>query len=443
MAWHAKLGGQFTIFADGVDLGPPENRTVGVLLIGLLSRDPNWSSREELSQLLYPESDPVARRSALRQSLFRLRRLLGTDALEETRDRVRLAESCWTYDFLLESGKKASAPMIAPGLTHPWIEAVRLEWAPPTSTTQSQGAADFAAAVQSVARDDPDTARRLLVGGALLTDGLSLDTFGTLLGLTEPKDRRDPLVFEHIQMRRSLYERLGCYTEAKAAQTRAYRLAVQQRHAGHMVSAGALVLFMEIEDGQLGEAAAWVDYLQNALNADTRSLLFCNARAAYLWNMNRLDEAVAQMSQAIRRIPSTDRATRLHFYTNYSVLCAEAGMVELGLDAQAEARALVIPGLDVFQLMTLDLAEATRLMQAKRTDEAIVLLEGNRSGAAARGHVFVGWYATEAMAEALAIAGRTAEARRLWSKVEGLRLRRCARLTPRLLARRTRIMRGV
>jgi hypothetical protein len=441
MGWHAKLGGQTTVLSDGVEIGPPENKSVAVLLVGLLSRGPNWSSREELAGRLYPESDLGTRRASLRQSLFRMRKWLGAAALEEARDQVRLAAGSWTYDLLLANDERASAHMIAPGLIHPWIEELRAEWAPTPAGAPDDGVASFAAAVQAAARKDPDTGRRLLVGGALLTDSLSVDLFGTLLGLTQPKDRRDPLAFEHLDLRRSLYQRLGCMREAKAAQLRAYRLASQQRHAAHMISAGAIMLFLEVEDGQLGEAAAWVDYLQNVRNADTKSLLFCNAKAAYLWNMNRLDEAVAQMSQAIRRIPSADRATRLHFWTNFSVLCAEAGRADLGLDALAEARSLAIPGLDIASLLTLNLAEATRLMLVKRTDEAVALLEGNRSAAVIRGNVFVDWYAAEAMAEALAIEGRVAEAKRLWAGTESLRLSRCTRLTPRLLARRARIMR--
>jgi hypothetical protein len=334
--------------------------------------------------------------------------------------------------------------MIAPGLTHPWVESVRLEWAPPPPLpAQEVCAADFAAAVQSVARTDPDTARTILIGGANLVNCLQVDTVGALLGLTQPKDRRDPLTFEHFEMRSWLYQRLGFLKEAKTEQMRAYRLGSQQRKPELVIRAGAILVFLETEDGQMGEASAWVDYLQNTLNADTKSLLFCNARAAYLWNMNRLDEAVAQMSQAIPRIQSADRATKLHFWTNFAALSAEAGMVELGRETMAEARALAIPGLDIFQLITLDFAEATRLMMTNQTDEAIALFGTIRSEAASRGTELGQWYAAETMAEALAIAGRGAEAIQTWKSIETLRLSRCSRLTPRLLARRGRIMRRV
>jgi len=340
----------------------------------------------------------------------------------------------------MADGEKAAAAMIAPGLMHPWVEAVRLQWAPPVQPVPSGGAADFAAAVRSVAFTDPDTARRILVGGTTMANCLPVDTVGALLGLTKPKDRRDPVAIEYLEMQRFLFERLGFFAEAKATATRAYRWASLQRKPGDMIRAGALLCFMEIEDGQMGEAAAWVDFLQHSLKADTRSLLFCNAKAAYLWNMNRLDEAVAQMGQAIRRVPSADRETRLHFWTNFAVLCAEASVWEQGADALTEARSLAIPGLDLMSIMTQDLAEATTLMAEREAGAAVKLLEGIQSTAVDRGFELPHWYATEAMAEALTIEGRVSEGKRVWAGIQAHRLGRCARLTPRLLARRSRIM---
>lgn len=442
VSWQAKLGGRITVISNGIELGPPENKTVAVLLIGLLSRGADWSSREELARLLYPESDPSSRRAALRQTLFRLRRWLGESALEEVQDRIRLAHGAWSYDLVMADGEVAPTPMIAPGLAHPWVEALRLKWVPPSTTVEEDYAANFAVAVQTVASKDPDTARSILVGGANLASCLSVDTVGLLLGLTQPKDRRDPFAFEHIEMRCVLYERLGHLREAKAEQIRAYRLASQQRRHDNVIRAGAMLLFLETEDGQMGEAAAWVDYLQNSLNADTKSLFFCNARAAYLWNMHRLDEAVAQMGQAIPRVLSADRATKLHFWTNYAALSAEAGCMELGRDTLMEARSLAVPGLDVLQLTTLDFAQATGLMNAGRAEEAISLFQATRAATASRSAVLAEWYSIEGMAEALALAGRRPEGIRLWRSVEAERLSRCTRLTPRLLARRGRIMRS-
>jgi len=443
MSWHVKLGGQLSVHSDGVDVGPATNHTVAALLIGLLSRGSDWSGREELAQLLYPDSEPAVRRSSLRQSLFRMRRWVGPSALEEDHDRLRLSDGMWSYDLLLTSGEDAPGPMIAPGVTHPWVEALRLKWSPVVAGSPSDAAACFAAAVAAAAKLDVDSARSLLVGGGKLADALSLDRFGELVALTQPKDRRDPMAFEHLLLRARLFERCALPHEAKAAGMQAYRLASQQRHMGNVIVAGAMLLFFEIEDGQMGEAAAWVDYLQKERNADTKSLLFCNAKAAYLWNMHRLDEAVAQMGQAIRRIPSADRATRLHFWTNYSVLCAEAANIELGEEALAQARALANPNIDVPQILTLDLAQATRLISLNRPDEAVTMLQEELEQVNERHFELADWYANEALAEALAAGGRGREAIRAWRAVEARRLSRCTRLTPRLLARRARIFRSV
>jgi tetratricopeptide (TPR) repeat protein len=407
----------------------------------LLFRGTNWSGRNELADLLYPNSDASVRRSSLRQSLLRLKRWLGNEAIEEVQGRIRLAENKWTYDCLLANGEAAPSPMIAPGISHPWIEAVRNELAPIAEPMLADEVESFARAVEETASVDADTARSLLVGGTNLTACLPPDRLGHLLRLTQPKDRRDPLTIDHIELKVGLYDRLGCYRDAKEAQARAYRLASQQHIRDRMIRAGAMMLFYEIEDGQMGEASAWIDHLEQTLKADTRSLLFCNAKAAFLWNMNRLDDAIIQMRQAIRRIPSTDRLTKLHFYTNLTVLYAEARKLDLVDESLAEARSLVIDRLDVFRAMAIKLGEATRLMYSSCVDEAIALfdelIDENKRRECKPGY----WYASEAKAEALALRGDLAEAVRLWQTTERSRLSQCTRLTPRLLARKMRIFR--
>jgi hypothetical protein len=124
-------------------------------------------------------------------------------------------------------------------------------------------------------------------------------------------------------------------------------------------------------------------------------------------------------------------------------LCAEAGRDDLGADALAEAHALAIPDLDVMEMLTLDLARATRLMSMNRPEEAVDALQVELAEVAKREFELGDWYANEALAEALALAGRGREAVRVWRAVETRRLNRCTRLTPRLLARRARIFRTV
>jgi len=441
MSWHVKLGGQLSVWKDGSELPGPENKTVGVLLVGLLFRGSDWSSRQELADSLYPDSHECARRTSLRQSLMRLRRWCGDSCIEENHGLVRLLKDQWSYDLELANGEPAPASMVAPGLTHPWIESIRRTRAPKEQASVSKAVDTFAAAVEDAAKIDADSGRSLFVAGDSLIQSLPLEQLRDLLNLTQPKDRRDPYALEHQQLQAHLYERMGCYAEVKETGRRVFRLATQQRRQQTMIQTGAYMLFYEIEDGQMGEAAAWIDHLQNSLKADLRSLFFINAKAAYHWNMNRHEEAITQMSQAIRRLESTDRATRLHFWVNYAVLCAEARQLERAEEALEEARHLVIDEFDRQRILTMKFAEANINMHRGDFDESVRMLRWLVS--ASREHYSLPgiWYANEALAEALLVRGDLAEARHVWIANEKSRLSFCTRLTPRLQARRSRIFR--
>lgn len=443
MSWHAKLGGQLSVWEDGNELPGPENKTIAVLLVGLLFRDADWSSRQELADLLYPESGPDSRRASLRQSLLRLRRWCGNEALEEQKDLVRLAAGKWTFDILLGSGQNGTWSMIAPGLDHPWVEAIRQSLAPAIEPNPVAEIARFADNVADVARVDPDTGRSLFVGGAGLAQSLSIEHYQMLLNLTQPKDRRDPYVLEYLQLRTYFYERMGMFGQVKDTERRVYRLASQQRKQDMMILSGAQLLFYEIEDGQMGEAAAWIDHLQNRLHADARSLLFTNAKAAYYWNMNRFDEAISLMNLGIRRIASADRATRVHFWVNLAILCAEAQRLEQAEDALVEAKRLVVGQFEKLRLHGIWHAEALICLYRNEAAEAIrlfrQLLQANEQHNAQPGI----WYASEALCVALAEYGNYDEAKRLWAANEKKRRSMCSRMTPRVLAQKSRVFRSV
>ncbi len=441
MSWHVKLGGQLSVWKDGSELPGPENKTVGVLLVGLLFRGSDWSSRHDLANLLYPDSEEHSKRTALRQSLLRLRRWCGPDCIEEKQGLTRLSGGAWSYDLTLSNGEGALASMIAPNLDHPWIEAIRQSLTPQKQEQAIEAVEDFATAVGHAASIDKDTGRSLLVGGAALIQSLPIEQLRNLLSMTQPKDRRDPFTLEHQQLRAHYYERLGCYREIKETGLRAFRLATQQRKQEAMITSGAYMLFYEIEDGQMGEAAAWIDHLQSRLHADTKSLFFINAKAAYHWNMNRHEEAIAQMNQGIKRLPSTDRATRLHFWVNYSVLCAEARQLDQADEALEEARKLVIDQFDRWRILTMKYAEAILHMHRRNCDESIRMFES--LAAANQEHYSLPgiWYANEGLSDALMSRGDLAEARSIWLANEKSRLSFCTRLTPRLQARRSRVLR--
>lgn len=442
MSWHVKLGGQLSVWKDGSELPGPENKTVGVLLVGLLFRGSDWSSRHELANLLYPDSEEHSKRTALRQSLLRLRRWCGPDCIEEKQGLIRLSEGAWSYDLTLANGEGALASMIAPNLDHPWIEAIRQSLTPQKQEQAIEAVEDFATAVGNAASIDKDTGRSLLVGGAALIQSLPIEQLRNLLSMTQPKDRRDPFTLEHQQLRAHYYERLGCYREVKETGLRAFRLATQQRKQEAMITSGAYMLFYEIEDGQMGEASAWIDHLQSRLHADTRSLFFINAKAAYFWNMNKHEIAIDLMSQGIRRLASADRSTQLHFWVNYAVLCAEARHLDQADEALNEAKPLVIDQFDQPRIQTISYARAIVHMHRGNCDESVQMLRTLASISYNDHYSLPGiWYANEGLSDALMSRGDLAEARSIWLANEKSRLSFCTRLTPRLQARRSRVLR--
>src|ERR1022692_2214141 len=128
MRFKVGLRSEFSLWADGQELSVAPNRSVAVLLVGLLDKEECWTSRADLSRLLYPESDTVCALNALRQTLFRLRKWLGEDVTEERFGGIRLIPGVMTSSWPVARITQAMAPEdLAPGRDRPWIDAIRLE----------------------------------------------------------------------------------------------------------------------------------------------------------------------------------------------------------------------------------------------------------------------------------------------------------------------------
>ncbi len=431
----------------GRSLGPPPNRTVAVLLLGLLFRGHAWTGRDELDSCLYPDSDSISARNAVRQSLFRLRRWLVEDALEFECDRVRLRPGAFEIDLRLPDGRAASHALVAPGLCHPWLEEIRCGLSDSGQGVALRGpsaqraAHAFLQAVKRTAEFDRDAGRALLLGGQQLHDALGSKQLYNLLRLTSPKERRDPLAVEHLELQgRLLYKELSLGA-AIDRYRHAHRLAVLQKNTDAAQRTQAMVVFALIESGQMAAARQLMPSLAKRTTRKARAYLIGqNAIAENFWNSNRLGDALRVMQDASGFIDCAEREQALNFWCNYSLLAAEAGDGDRSIEGAARVEALRPTELDLWVGLVLGLAEAARLVAAQRPVEAAALLNALCVRSAEEGFPLRRLCAQEAEAEALALAGQTRQAVALWNGAETVRRESGLRLTPRLLAKKRRIL---
>ncbi len=437
--WHATVRGSLRVFRDGDELGRYPNKTAGVLLVGLLSRLGEWSSRSEIADLLYPGKSSAASRAALRQCLLRLRTWLGEAAIELDLDRLRLSDRLWTTD--LDRGEPAAGrASITPDLQHPWLDSLR--------SGQTRSRADpepnelierFHAVIKNTAAVDCDVARSLLIGGSLLVDSLKIDVAKSLLSATIPKDRRDPLACEYLELLATIQLRSGAISVATSTYLRAHRLALQAQDPVAVGRVHALVLFSILEAGNLATARDWYLSMPTGKGVAPSRLLINSAQSAFHWNANRCEEAIECVDRSKLSIKGTDRLHRLHFWRNYAVLCAEAGRTELSEEAEMCARELLVPGIDVLSVSILELARGTRLMAQDQAAEAKIVFDQLAKDLGERGWIFNKLYAEEAGAEALARCGELTQASQMWRAAKAKRTQMGGRLTPRLAARQARL----
>jgi hypothetical protein len=397
-------------------------------------------SRQEIARRLYPESDSSHGLVAVRQTLLRLKGWLGTQVLEEQRGCLRLVEALFEADWTLTNIRDTIERLIAPGLNHPWVEVIRLERQRQVGEPSNSLHQEFTRTVETVAEADRDAARCILAGGHEILKSLELPVASRLLGLTEPKHRWDPCAFEHSEMRGQLYYHLGAVKMACKAQARSFRLAGQQRSQSKMARAAALTMFAELESGSMDEAWGWMVRVSTFNRVSSLNLLLVNAHAAFLWNSNRVGEAIEAMIKARATIHSVDRAQTVHYWSNLALLAAEAGNTPLAFEAEGQATSRMVPQLDYNFASTLSLARVTSLMASGNAEEARSIFLNARLASEKRGHRIGYWYATEGYAESLAHVGQVKLAAKVWGEVEAARSSANLKLTPRLAARKARIL---
>lgn len=433
------LAGAFCVSRGNIELGNPPTRLTAVLLLCLASRNDSWSGRDELAQRLYPDQDGHKSTAALRQSISRLKSWLGAAALQIEPTRIRLAPNFWTIVSLGTEGKVLPASLIAPGLNHPWVDELRTSWTRPESRTLPINNGPFTEAVRQAAALDVGAARSLFHGGEVFFDSLSATDFSELVSITRPMDPSEPLAEEHIYTEALLCQRYPTMAQSLKLLARAYRLAKKKGNAKVMLRSQSMYLFCLIESGAMIDAAECLSHLDGLSQRQDLTLLQMNAKAAYYWNANQYEPALETMLSQVDEADRYDRRQQLHFWTNLTVLAAEANDIGLSEQAEQNARQVLLPGFDLVAEQMLLLGVGTRFIGLKRPWEAIDILERLESATIEANRPYAELYVREAKSEALALAGEKSKARSSWASAIKIRRGSDLQLTPRLRARGRRI----
>lgn len=429
MNWTARIGHSIEVRSGNRDLGPAPQASVAILFLALARRGESWSERSEVCAQLYPDRPD---RAALRQTLARLRKWLGEGALEEDRARFRLSPGRWGIEFFeLPLG----------GLRHPWLLELQQDRAgvPLAPDEPSPIGPALAGALLYLARRDIEGARSMLVAIGSLAFYMPHREMERLFLDLRPRDRRDSNATEFFELQAYWAILQGHLSKSIDLYARALRIARHRKHRPSIIRVESLLILALLEAGKVGEAAEIRAESSCNLNARSSPLLAHNTEGMFLWNSGLFEAAVASLSRARRQISSSGRSERLHFLSNFAVLCSEAGAFDLMDELVAEAEELLIPDMDWLARSNLDLATGLAMAVRERDPAGLQKLLRSPRSPSPTLEALHQLYFREASAEAMAALGKSEEARLNWARCVEQRHQFGGRLTPRLIARQSRI----
>lgn len=369
MGYVAKLGGDLLVLRDGASLGSPPNTSCAALLLALLAQMPEWSDRAELAESLYPGQSVEARSAAFRVALSRLKGWLGEPAFETTTGRVRLRHD-WTCDLSLSSGEPAQGNRIAPGVRHPLADQIRTQWRPQASPPQVDLISAFIDSVRTASETNSELGRSLLVAGMNIADSMHPDLLSPLLAITRPKTSDDHHFAEYCEIQGVLFVREGAILAGIRSFVRGFRQALRARNKHVATRIGYRIAFTMIEKGDFDAAELWISRLEATRRPHQFTVESTNAHAALAWNANRMDDAMEMLGKASVSMASTDHYERMHFLSNYAVLAADLGELNLADELIDQGRQEASTKLDRLFWLSRDLVIGKKLIQEGRPDLA-------------------------------------------------------------------------
>jgi tetratricopeptide (TPR) repeat protein len=406
------------------------NRSVLMLLIGLVDRGQNWADRADLAARLYPNSDAHSGRTALRTTLHRLIGWLGPDTVEMSGSRVRLATE-WNL-----SVKKSTYPQeITISLDHPWLKEIAKRRLSPGSQSPAALAEAIVGVANSLVPTDPLGARSILLSSRKYEFAAPAKELYELLNRTQMEDQDNPDFWLHKVMVGAAENRYGQFWASIRTLDSCWDYWSSQGNP----SLGDQIAHSQIYNySELGDAPNADRWAQNL--AQPGSLNSLNALGCYYWNFGRFDDALQAMERGFQLVNEANPKESGKLATNYYFLAEE-----LKLDHLCERVAGAAVHFNPWTTHSeeggvLAQVQVMRAIHRRQLDEAYdginKLEEISRKTKSPIGII----YNSELRAELFAADGRKAAARRLWAQCESWRANKISgRINPRLMRNRQRI----
>jgi hypothetical protein len=342
---------------------------------------------------------------------------------------VELSPCAWTVTPDVLAGKKVEGGLLG-GVIHPALEKHRRDWSEIPGGSLDDSAKAFVSAVSSIAPYDNFAARAIFVSGGSILSRVSLDDLRNLLHLTKPRTWDAPHALQYYEQEGFFRIREAWLSGVVSSFTRAFRIAERGRDQEGLARMASQVACGHIEIGEMEEAAYWLGKVRTGKNASS-NLMIQTSRASFLWNDGHGDLALDTMNDARAYLPGADQASIARFWVNYSLLSAEVG----GSDISERGTELTRPASPTVQSI-LEVARATQLASKGKLYDSIDILGQTLQTTLTLRHRMDAIYVEEALAEVLARAGRSSEAKNTWLSAQA---KRSAKLNPRNLARYRRI----
>lgn len=432
------VGGRFEVLRNGSRLPSPPTVATAALLIELAFRPGAQFGRRSLSERLHPDS--TAPQTAFRQTLKRLKDWIGKEFVEADSDRVSLRPGTCQLHFELIDGGITPSTLIAPGIDHALVEAIREELDPKMILPEVHGLDQYAIGVEAVSQIDRSAGREVLIGGSRLHSALPTQVMRRLLLLTAPETNEDSLACRHHEVSAWFWYRNGSLLHALDAFLKAIKVARLAGDRDTAFRAQAYTVFLFLELNQIERAMVQLTRLpKNGVSRDNR-LLALNAEAMANWNQGAPQRALEKMSNNMEFACSCSRTPFVHFATNLAVLSAQLGHDDVFNVAMDAAKSQIVRDLDCHDWMLTELALAERLSVAKDYERAKAILQELERSARERAWLMLATYAAEALADVLAHLGEVGAARAAIVRAEKWRVRSGFGLNPRITARMDRVV---
>jgi tetratricopeptide (TPR) repeat protein len=416
-----KLGGSVHVSIRGVELPNPPTKSTAILLIGLYIERQEWSNRKELARKLFPDTETKKRDDAFRQTLLRLRRWVGEDALDFNRSYVRLTPGFWESDLSNPEKFTITPDQIAEGIEHPWLNELRQKVAGRTNVAFQAPAKSFSQTVLAVATLDIEVARSILIGGDYLINLVPRDEVLNILKATEPTAIHQSLSTEHTLLCANVLARFCFIRESYQKLVEAYRMAAQKREKAHALSAAAWATYISLDCGEMEDAKTWFEIISQESFKQKR-LALVTAQLSYHWMNGDTEKGWESIELGRSIVNRAERRIALHFWANSSIFASEFEDPEFALLAIEKAKSLLVPGLDFWFMKNYWLAEAWYLLCTGSYASAISILDSQIKLSDQDDSPFHGLYFAQAKAEALARMGHIEDGLELWQQCEQIRL---------------------